>query len=103
MTPDSLTRQFPAEVHQSLAELRAIAKAAKSRHDPQLRRATADEIALAETQRQPNHCTGYSTRTGLPCSQKRALGGQTCLRHGANLPTVRAARERRLQRMADLA
>lgn len=87
----ALTRVFPPEVHESLAELRAIAKAAKSKDDPLLRRATADELALAETLRKPTDCTGHSSRTGLPCTNPAMHGINTCRMHGASTKNARAA------------
>lgn len=90
-----LVRTFPPEVHESLAELRRIAKAAKSKDDPLLRRCTPDELALAETLRKPYHCTGYSSRTGLPCTQNHLDGLQVCRRHGGSGKHVRRALLRR--------
>jgi hypothetical protein len=83
-------------VHQSLAELRAIAKRAKSRHDPELRRATPEEIALAESQRKPHHCVAHSSRTGLPCRGTRVMGATVCPKHGGNLKRVKAKAQARL-------
>jgi hypothetical protein len=89
-------RVFPPEVHQSLAELRAIAKAATSREDPALRRCTPDELALAETLRKSSDCKGYSGRTGLPCTQNRLAGLEVCRIHGGSSKHVQRALRRRL-------
>jgi hypothetical protein len=74
--------------------LRKAAKAAKSAAEVP-RRATAEEIALAETQRQPNHCTAYSSRTGLPCEANKLHGSQVCRVHGASAPQVKAKAKQR--------
>lgn len=84
----------------SLAELKRIAHAAKSRNDPKLRRATPEEVALALTQRKDWMCTGISSRTGLPCEGRRLLGATVCTRHGAALKHVKAAAEQRLREAA---
>lgn len=98
---DELTtvREFPPEVHESLKELRRIARYAKSRSDPGLRWATADEIALAETQRTPNQCVATSTRTGLPCALKRLRGCTVCRKHGGAVSHVKDAAEQRLREL----
>jgi hypothetical protein len=85
-------------VVESLASLRHAALVATSRHDPVLRRATPEEIALAESQRKPNHCIAYSSRTGLPCTCARLLGSTTCYRHGASTKAARAAARARIDR-----
>jgi len=96
-TPDD----FPAEVHASLWALQQLASHAKSRREPGLRRATADEIALAELQHiGHNYCSGHSIRTGLPCRRRPVPGGTVCLTHGAQYRQVREARERRLLEMS---
>ena len=95
------TRTFPQSVHDSLAELRQIAKRAKSREDPALRWATEDEIALATSLRKAWHCSGHSGRTGLPCEKARVLGTTVCVRHGAATPQVKAAIDQRLREMAN--
>jgi len=92
-------RDFPPEVHASLAELQRIARRARSRHDPTLRWATPDEIALAETQRKPYHCIGHSGRTGLPCCKRRLLGSTVCVKHGASTAHVKAAADQRLREL----
>src|SRR5687767_14375653 len=92
-------REFPPEVHQSLAELRQIAKVAKSRTDPGLRWATEDEIALATTLRKPYHCTGHSSRTGLPCTKPRVIGMSVCRRHGGAITAVKNKAAARLLAM----
>jgi hypothetical protein len=84
----------------SLAELRAIAKVATSKHDPRLRRATPDEIALAETLRKPWHCTGHSIRTGLPCEGPKMANQAVCRKHGGAVARSRRAAARRLARLA---
>src|SRR5215204_463049 len=91
--------EFSSVVHQSLAELRSIAKAAKSRNDPRLRWATDVEIALAVSLQKPWMCSGHSSRTGLPCTKARIAGATVCLKHGASIKHVRAAATRRLQAM----
>lgn len=95
-----IPEHFPSEVHQSLNQLRTIAKAAKTRFDPKLRLATWQEVALAELLRTERHCIGWSKRTGLPCQAAKVIGGDVCLRHGAAMHHVKAARERRLQAIA---
>ena len=54
-------------VADSLADLRKLAKAVGSRDEwlEKGKRATPDEIALAETLRKPNDCSAHSNRTGL--------------------------------------
>jgi hypothetical protein len=94
-----IAREFPPEVHQSLAELRQIAKTAKTRNDPRLRWATEDEIALAVSLQKPWMCRGHSSRTGLPCTKARIAGATVCLKHGASIKHVRASATRRLQAM----
>ena len=89
-------RVFPQAVHDSLAELRRIAKAAKSKDDPALRRASKDELALAETLKLAWHCTGHNSRTGLPCRRAKLAGLQVCRRHGGALKHVQLAMRRRL-------
>jgi hypothetical protein len=91
-------RTFPASVHESLAELRALSKAVRSHHEWQAsgRRATPEEIALSEQLRQPQHCVAHSSRTGLACEKTRIQGGTTCSRHGGQLPRVKRRAERRL-------
>lgn len=91
---------FPPEVHASLAELRAIAKQATSHTDPSLRRATDDEIALAQLQRKPGHCVASSRRTGLPCTLHAIKGGTVCIKHGGKSGHVRRKAERRLAALA---
>lgn len=86
-----LARIYPPEVHESLAELRRIAKAATSRDDPNLRRCTPDELALAETLRKPTDCRGHSSRTGLPCTNPAMQGISTCRMHGASTKAARHA------------
>jgi hypothetical protein len=101
MAPDgTLTlRTFPPEVHQSLAELRQIAKRAKSRTEPGLRWATEAEIALAESLQKPWMCTGHSARTGLPCEKPRLTGLTVCRVHGAGTKQAKVAATRRLHAM----
>lgn len=89
-------RVFPQSVHDSLAELRRIAKAAKSKDDPALRRATTDELALAETLKLEWHCTGHNSRTGLPCRRAKLSGLNVCRRHGGAAKHVKIAMGRRL-------
>ena len=96
-----LTRRpddFPPEVHESLAQLRALAKSAKSQDDwyARGRRATDEEVALAETLRHPTHCAGKSGRTGLPCTAPRIHGGAVCVKHGGQAPHIRQAADARL-------
>lgn len=91
---------FPPEVHESLQQLRAIAKAATSRHDPTLRKATPDELALAELLHAPHLCTGHSSRTGLPCNLDPMKGGMVCSRHGGRSSHVKRKAERRLAALA---
>jgi hypothetical protein len=93
-------RVFPQAVHDSLGALRQIAKAARSKDDPHLRKATPDELALAEQLRQPWHCTGHSTRTGLPCTTAKLSGLEVCLKHGGAPRHVRRAAARRLAALA---
>src|SRR5688572_4984227 len=87
-TPMADDSQFPARtsqsVHDSLTELRQLAKTAKSLKEWLAigRRATADEVDLAETQRKPFHCSGTSLRTGLPCTKPRVIGMTVCRKHG---------------------
>jgi hypothetical protein len=88
-------------VADSLAALRQIARHAKDRHDPALRWATAEEIALAESQRRPHHCAGSSARTGLPCRRPRVLGTSVCPKHGGSSGHVKRAAARRLRAMVD--
>ncbi len=91
---------FPPEVHESLAQLRAIATAATSHTDPRLRRATDDELALAQLLRKPGHCVGSSRRTGLPCTVHAIKGGTVCIKHGGKSGHVRRKAERRLAALA---
>jgi hypothetical protein len=79
-------------VHASLAELRDLAKRAKSLAEWKAigRWATPEEIALAETERQPYHCKGYSSRNGLPCRLNRVYGMEVCRKHGGSIPVVKA-------------
>jgi hypothetical protein len=93
-------REFPESVHRSLAELRAIAKAAKSKDDPLLRWGTEAEIALSEALRKPWHCLGHSSRTGLACAKPRIQGASVCTKHGASAKHVRMAADQRLAAMA---
>lgn len=99
----ALTRIFPPEVHASLAELRELVKRAKTREDWKAlgRRATADEIALAETQAQPYHCAAHSTRTGLRCGRARTYGMEICARHGGSVTAVKEKAKLRLAGAAD--
>lgn len=92
-------RIFPQSAHDSLAELRQIAKRARSRDDPALRWATEDEIALATSLRKDWHCSSHSSRTGLPCTKARVLGAMVCTRHGASAGHVKAAANQRLREM----
>jgi hypothetical protein len=99
----ALTRRpedFPQAVHESLAALRAIAKAAKSKDDPLLRKCTPDEYALALLQRKPHHCTGKSSRTGLPCRQPHLPHLTICKTHGGSLKAVKRASARSLAEVA---
>ena len=91
-TPES----FPPEVHASLAELRVIARYAKSKDDPTLRRATDDEIALSELLRRPTDCTAHSSRTGLACRKHRTPGALVCRRHGGSARQVQVKAKERL-------
>ena len=84
-------------VHESLAELRRIAKEAKSRDDPRLRKATEAEIQLATTLLPPHACGRPSLRTGLPCVRPKGAGAPCCRVHGGALPSTRRAAERRLR------
>ena len=95
-----LQRIFPPEVHESLAELRAIAKAAKSKDDPNLRKCTPDELALAQQLRKPSDCTGTSGRTGSPCTQNKLAGLEVCRIHGGSSKHVQKALRRRLAEAA---
>lgn len=95
-----LIRVFPQSVHDSLAELRRIAKAAKSKDDPNLRWATKDELALAEQQHSPKACTGHSSRTGLPCNNPPLKGMPVCRKHGGATKASRLAIKRRLAEVA---
>lgn len=90
--PDAET--FPLDVHQSLAALRQTARTAKSRAE--VRRATAEEIALARTQRKPHFCVAHSARTGLPCEGHRITGSTVCIRHGGQLARVKARAAKRI-------
>jgi len=83
-----------------LAELRAIAKAAKSKDDPRLRKATPDEVALAETLKKPSDCKGHSSRTGLPCTNAAMKGTVTCRVHGSSTQATRQAIKLRLSEVA---
>jgi hypothetical protein len=91
---------FPPEVHSSLAELRTIAKTARSKDDPRLRRATLDEIALARTLHKDWMCTKHSIRTGLPCEQPKRKHLDMCRKHGGALKRVQAKLERQLATLA---
>jgi hypothetical protein len=91
---------FPESVHQSLQALRLIARQAKSKDDPGLRKATPDELALAEVLRKPNDCVAHSTRTGLPCTRARIVGTSVCPTHGGQAKRVRQALRRRLAEAA---
>src|SRR5689334_645835 len=93
--------EFPQSVHDSLAELRRIAKEAKSRDDPRLRLATPDERALSESMRLPWHCAGHSSRTHLACTKPRVLGMTVCRKHGGAQRAVRAKAAQRLLAMVD--
>lgn len=102
MSGDALIRRpddFPPEVHASLAKLRTIAKAARSRKDPGLRWASDDEIALAVSLLKPWMCGARSSRSGLPCERPRLAGATVCRTHGAGTKEARAAANRRLQAM----
>lgn len=90
-------RVFPPEVHESLAALRIIAKAAVSKDDPTLRRATPDEIALSE-QLAVGKCTGHSNRTGLACTKFPLRGLNVCQIHGGKL---RHVKRKLLKRLAE--
>lgn len=85
---------FPAEVHQSLAALQAYRQ--KGRDDPHIRFATPDELALANLLRDPRRCQANSIRTHLPCRHFPAFPDVVCVGHGAKLPAVKAANDRRL-------
>src|SRR5688572_24562850 len=87
---------FPEETHQSLRELRAIAKTAKSREDPRLRKATDDERRLALSLRKEWHCRGFSQRTSLPCTKAKAKTLDFCIKHSAQLPRMKALATQRL-------
>jgi hypothetical protein len=77
----------------SLEALRETARQAQTRDE--VRHATPEEVALAETQRLPWHCTGHSSRTGLPCRKPRVKVTTVCATHGASLKTVKEAARRR--------
>jgi len=103
MADDALTRTFPKSVHDSLADLRRLAREAKSLQEWRAigRRATPDEIALAETQRKEHACRATSIRTGLPCTKPRVLGMTTCRKHGGATKHAIARAEQRLREMLD--
>jgi hypothetical protein len=94
---------FPSEVHESLVALRRLTRTVKSTEEWRAvgRRATEEEIALAETLRKPHHCTAHSQRTGLPCEQKRMRGQMVCNRHGGTAPAAVAAAKRRYLEQMD--
>jgi hypothetical protein len=99
----NLQRSFPPELHESLAELRKLARSVKSLDEWRQvgRKATPEEIALAETFREPNSCIAYSSRTGLPCALYRMKGLTVCDKHGGLAPSSKAAAKRRLDEQAD--
>ena len=94
-----LTPNFPQSVHDSLAELRRLSKAVKSRAEWQAvgRRATEEEQRLAIADHQPWMCAATSARTGLVCTAKRLLGMTVCLRHGGSVKRTRLAAANRLR------
>jgi len=96
MADNQISRTFPQAVHDSLAELRRIARAAKSRDDPRLRKATEDELALAVSLRKDWHCRGFSQRTSLPCTKARVTSLEYCRKHSGALPRMKALATRRL-------
>lgn len=81
-----------------VAALRALSQSVTSHAEWRQvgRYATPEEIAYAETQRDPRHCIGHSSRTHLPCALYAMHGQRVCLRHGGRAPQVLAAAERRL-------
>lgn len=92
---------MPDDTAASLLALQQVMLTAKSRDDPGLRRATPEEIALAESQRKDWHCSGFSHRTGLPCRKYHTKGTTVCPTHGATLKEVREAAARRIAAMVD--
>src|SRR5678810_329785 len=103
VSPGEKTRpeQFSREVHESLKALQYLAAHVKSRHDPGLRRATPDELALAELQHVgKNYCVAHSRRTGLPCRRRPIAGGKVCARHCGNTRHIREAADRRVLEMS---
>ena len=101
MSDKELARTFAPEVHASLAELRQIARDAKSRDDPRLRKATPEEVALAVTLRKAWACRGSSTRTGLPCTKAKVTGLAFCRKHSAALPRMKEKAAQRLAALSD--
>jgi hypothetical protein len=89
----------PQSVRESLAALHQVAQKAKNRFDPLLRKATKEELALAELLHVGNFCHAHSIRTGLPCRRKPVPGGAVCMKHGAQYKHVKAARDKRLEYM----
>lgn len=94
---------FPQSVRDSLAALRRLSRDVKSREEWLAigRRATPDEIALAEAERQPHSCAATSIRTGLPCTKSRVLGMKTCRAHGGATKQAIAQAERRLREIVN--
>jgi len=90
-------QHFPAEVHESLRQLYAE----RPKRRDEIRFATPDELALADLQRNPNRCRGYSVRTGLPCRNGRVFPGEVCPIHGASMKHVQLSNERKLAALSE--
>jgi hypothetical protein len=87
-------------IRASIKWLRTEAVKTSWKTSPDRRRATPEELAVAEADKAAHpkvgsFCVAHSVRTGLPCTKFKNLGMTVCGRHGGSVKRVKKkARER---------